>query len=98
MQRLALLKIIEVLSPTNKRPGKGRNIYEQKRQEVLGSQTHFNQLSGDHLENLLCIYKDVLANSSAEVGRTCMIPDTDFSDSRTKGCSSKYNETHSNSI
>jgi hypothetical protein len=34
----------------------------------------FNQLSGDHLENLLCIYKDVLANSSDEVGKTCIRP------------------------
>lgn len=34
----------------------------------------FNQLSGDHLENLLCIYKDVLANSANDVGKTCIRP------------------------
>ncbi|HLO86647.1 MAG TPA: hypothetical protein VK203_16840, partial [Nostocaceae cyanobacterium] len=32
----------------------------------------FNQLSGDHLENLLCIYKDVLANTAQEVTNTCV--------------------------
>jgi hypothetical protein len=32
----------------------------------------FNQLSGDHLENLLCIYKDVLSNASAKAGKTCV--------------------------
>jgi hypothetical protein len=32
----------------------------------------FNQLSGDHLENLLCIYKNVLSNASAKAGKTCV--------------------------
>jgi len=32
----------------------------------------FNQLSGDHLENLLCIYKNVLADASAEAGKPCI--------------------------
>ena len=32
----------------------------------------FNKLSADHLENLLCIYKDVLANASAKAGRLCV--------------------------
>ncbi|MBW4681490.1 MAG: DUF4058 family protein [Microcoleus vaginatus WJT46-NPBG5] len=35
---------IEVLSPTNKRPGKGRQVYEEKRQQVLGSRTHFVEI------------------------------------------------------
>ncbi|MUH00186.1 DUF4058 family protein [Scytonema sp. UIC 10036] len=39
-----VVTVIEVLSPTNKRPGKGRNIYEQKRQEVLGRQTHLIEI------------------------------------------------------
>ncbi|WP_445636780.1 hypothetical protein NSTC745_01741 [Nostoc sp. DSM 114161] len=47
----------------------------------------FNKLSGDHLENLLCIYKKVLANSSAEVGKTCIRPKTNSSCIRKKGCS-----------
>lgn len=34
----------------------------------------FNWLSGDHLENLLCIYKDVLANSAQEATNTCVTP------------------------
>ncbi len=31
----------------------------------------FNQLSEDHLENLLCLYKNVLADASAQVGKPC---------------------------
>lgn len=35
---------IEVLSPTNKRPGKGRQVYEEKRRKVLGSRTHLVEI------------------------------------------------------
>ncbi len=31
--------VIEILSPANKRGGKGRSTYERKRQQILGSQT-----------------------------------------------------------
>ncbi len=39
-----VVTVIEVLSPTNKRPGKGRDTYEQKRQEVLSSRTHLVEI------------------------------------------------------
>lgn len=32
----------------------------------------FNQLDGDHLENILCLYKDVLAGISNQPGKTCL--------------------------
>jgi hypothetical protein len=35
---------IEVLSPTNKRPGKGREAYEDKRREVLSRRTHLVEI------------------------------------------------------
>ena len=35
-----VLTVVEILSPTNKRPGRGRRIYEDKRMEVLASRTH----------------------------------------------------------
>lgn len=35
---------IEILSPTNKRSGRGRQIYEKKRHQVLGSQTHLIEI------------------------------------------------------
>ncbi len=35
---------IEVLSPTNKRAGYGRNTYEAKRQKVLASQSHLIEI------------------------------------------------------
>lgn len=39
-----VVTVIEVLSPSNKRPGKGRETYEAKRQEVLGSRTHLVEI------------------------------------------------------
>ncbi|MBW4510250.1 MAG: DUF4058 family protein [Scytonematopsis contorta HA4267-MV1] len=36
----ALITTIEILSPTNKRPGKGRDAYEEKRENVLRSRTN----------------------------------------------------------
>jgi hypothetical protein len=35
-----VITVIEILSPTNKRPGEGRQQYEKKRQQVLGSLTN----------------------------------------------------------
>lgn len=45
----------------------------------------FNQLSGDHLENLLCIYKEVLADSSIEFPKNCICSKTNSS-SINKNC------------
>lgn len=39
-----LITTIEILSPTNKRPGKGRKVYEKKREQVLGSQTNLVEI------------------------------------------------------
>ena len=36
--------VIEVLSPINKRPGKGREAYEEKRRQVLSSPTHLVEI------------------------------------------------------
>lgn len=35
---------LEVLSPTNKRPGQGRQVYEAKRRQVLGSLTNLVEI------------------------------------------------------
>ena len=35
---------IEILSPTNKRSSKGRQMYEEKREQVLGSRTHLVEI------------------------------------------------------
>jgi len=35
-----VVTIVEILSPTNKRPGQGRDLYEEKRLHVLGTRTH----------------------------------------------------------
>lgn len=39
-----LITAIEVLSPTNKRPGRGRQIYEDKRIELLGTWTNLVEI------------------------------------------------------
>ncbi|MEG5140867.1 MULTISPECIES: DUF4058 family protein [unclassified Microcoleus] len=39
-----LITVIEILSPTNKRAGKGRKIYEEKREEILGSRTNLVEI------------------------------------------------------
>lgn len=40
----AVITVIEVLSPKNKRPGKGRTVYLEKRQEVLESASHLVEI------------------------------------------------------
>ena len=35
---------IEILSPTNKRPGKGREQYDRKRQQIFNSRTHLVEI------------------------------------------------------
>lgn len=39
-----VLTVLEVLSPTNKRPGEGRRFYSAKRQTVLGSASHLVEI------------------------------------------------------
>jgi hypothetical protein len=48
-----VITVIEILSPSNKRPGKGRDIYQQKRENILSSYTHLVEIdllrTGDYL-------------------------------------------------
>ncbi|HIK08389.1 MAG TPA: DUF4058 family protein [Trichormus sp. M33_DOE_039] len=57
-----LITTIEILSPSNKRPSKGRKVYEKKREQVLGSHTNLIEIDllrkgkpmpmfGDHIES-----------------------------------------------
>ncbi|MBV8885078.1 MAG: DUF4058 family protein [Chroococcidiopsidaceae cyanobacterium CP_BM_RX_35] len=39
-----VVTVVELLSPTNKRPGEGRHQYQEKRQAVLGSNTHLVEI------------------------------------------------------
>ena len=64
----------------------GLNVKNRRIIPVEEFPVPFNQLSGDHLENLLCIYKEVLANSLAEVGKTCIRPKTNSSCISKNGC------------
>ena len=40
----AVITVVEVLSPKNKRPGQGRTLYENKRQHILGSSSHLVEI------------------------------------------------------
>jgi hypothetical protein len=40
----AVITVIEILSPKNKRKGKGRSIYEEKRQMILASLSHLVEI------------------------------------------------------
>jgi hypothetical protein len=39
-----VITVVEILLPTNKRPGPGRNLYLQKRAELLAGQTHLIEI------------------------------------------------------
>jgi hypothetical protein len=39
-----VITVLEILSPTNKRPGRGRQIYEGKRLDVLATRTHLVEI------------------------------------------------------
>ncbi len=39
-----VITVLEVLSPTNKRRGKGRTLYEEKRQQILSSASHLIEI------------------------------------------------------
>jgi hypothetical protein len=57
----AVIAVVEILSPTNKRPGEGRRIYSTKRQTVLGSASHLVEI------DLLRAY-DPMAMHPVDVG------------------------------
>ena len=39
-----VVTVIELISPANKRPGKGREMYEEKRDKIFGSRTNFVEI------------------------------------------------------
>jgi len=39
-----VVTVVELLSPTNKHPGEGRRLYEEKRMQVLGTRTHLVEI------------------------------------------------------
>jgi len=39
-----VITVLEILSPTNKRPGRGRRMYEDKRLDVLATRTHLVEI------------------------------------------------------
>lgn len=50
---------LELISPSNKRPGRGRSRYEEKRLAILGSQTHLIEVDLIRSFNPLPIHSDV---------------------------------------
>jgi hypothetical protein len=39
-----VITVVEILSPSNKRPGEGRRAFEEKRMRMLGSATHLVEI------------------------------------------------------
>ncbi|MCC5659379.1 hypothetical protein LC608_20845 [Nostoc sp. XA010] len=64
----------------------GLNVKERDIIPVEEFPEPFKQLSGDHLENLLCIYKEMLDASSVEFPKTCIRPKTNSSCINKNGC------------
>ncbi|MEG4959495.1 MULTISPECIES: DUF4058 family protein [unclassified Microcoleus] len=65
-----VVTVIELLSPANKRPGKGREMYEAKREKVFGSRTHMIEI--DLLRSyqpMLVFDNDIEANYRILVSR-----------------------------
>jgi hypothetical protein len=74
-----VVTVIEVLSPANKRPGKGREMYEEKRDKVFGSRTNFVEI--DLLrgwEPLPVLDNDHAANYRILVSRNNQRPGADL--------------------
>ena len=74
-----VVTVIEVLSPTNKRPGKGREMYEEKREKVFGSRTHLVEI--DLLRSyqpMLVFGNDIEANYRILVSRANQKPWADL--------------------
>ena len=57
-----VVTVIEVLSPKNKRPGEGRNAYENKRQRVLGSSTHLVEIDLLRAGEPMLVFGDGMQN------------------------------------
>ncbi len=55
----AVITVIELLSPKNKRKGKGREVYQAKRQTILGSTSHLVEIDLLRGNSPLPIYGDV---------------------------------------
>ncbi|WP_293341510.1 DUF4058 family protein [Microcoleus sp. CAWBG58] len=74
-----VVTVIEVLSPANKRPGKGREMYEEKRDKIFGSRTNFVEI--DLLrgwEPLPVLDNDIAAHYRILVSRSDRRPAADL--------------------
>jgi hypothetical protein len=74
-----VVTVIEVLSPANKRPGKGREMYEEKRDKIFGSRTNFVEI--DLLrsyEPLPVLDNDIAAHYRILVSRSNQRPGADL--------------------
>jgi hypothetical protein len=74
-----VVTVIEVISPANKRPGKGREMYEEKRDKVFASRTNFVEI--DLLqawEPLPVLNNDIVAHYRILVSRSNQRPGADL--------------------
>ncbi len=57
-----VVTVIELLSPVNKRPGKGRETYNNKREQIFGSRTHFVEIDLLRMWEPMLIFADGIAS------------------------------------
>lgn len=67
-----LITLIEILSPTNKRPGPDRDTYVAKQREILGSRTNLVEI------DLLRSGRRVLPTPELEAGLARIVPTPDY--------------------
>lgn len=74
----ALITVIEVLSPTNKRNGEGRSLYEAKRLKILASKTHLVEIDLLRLGKPMTIQGAQQSHYRILVSRASERPDADL--------------------
>jgi len=74
-----VITVIEVLSPTNKRPGQGRETYLEKRQKILESRTHLVEIDLLRTGEPMPVFgNDIAANYRILVSRGNRRPNSDL--------------------
>lgn len=73
-----LVTVIEILSPANKRSGKGRAIYEAKRMRILASMTHLVEIDLLRSGKPLPMMGETASHYRILVSRSNLRPDADL--------------------
>ena len=73
-----VITVIEILSPANKRPGKGRRQYEEKRLKVLESLTNLVEIDLLRAHEPMPMYVDIASHYRIVISRSHRRPSAHF--------------------